>query len=461
MRRESELIFLPWSIFGVLAGKVKEPQIQGAAKPIPGLPKEAKYDVQGELTAIGQYLPPFPSRYWGPNSLPSGGQAAATETATVYLGARALPNLEFYANPEIAWGNAPGGGVGLAGYLNGDLIGQPTSSAAPYLARAFARWRIPIRQGKDQPVGKENVGRAPNIIAGPVPQHRLIVTVGKVAVTDIFDANAYANNPRTQFLNDAFVNDLAYDAAQDARGYDFGASIVLVNPSYSIRVGSFAMPTLPGGSQLRYDLGQSHSEQLEVDLNPQILRASKPPLTIRFLGYRNVGNMASYSAANGARLDGPPDLGAVRNQGTVRAGLGLNLEQGLADGGNTGIFARLGCADGSVEPSGFAEADDAWSLGVQLSGARWNRKADILGLAAGQSGISAIHQRYLGLGGQGFSLGDGGLRYGRESVCELYYLYQTTKSLQITGDIQIFNNPGFNRDRGPASALSLRARVAF
>jgi high affinity Mn2+ porin len=452
------LIILSSGVLAWIAGT----QVQKQSKPIPGLPSQARYDIQGEITVIGQELLPFRSKYAGANSLPSNGQLDATETGTVYLGARPLPNVEIYANPEVALGNAPGAGRGLAGYLNGDLIGQPTSSGYPYLARGFVRWRIPVRQGKDQPVGREVVGRAPNVIAGPVPQHRLIVTAGKFAATDIFDFNSYANNARTQFINNAFVNNLAYDYAEDSRGYDFGASAVLANPSYAVRFGTFAMPTTPGGDQLHYDLSGSHSEQLEVELNPQVLRTPKPPLTVRLLGYRNVGNMGRYAdALAGSTAIPPPSLNGVRSYGTARAGLGINLEQGLADGGATGVFARLGWADGTVETDGFAEADNAFSLGAQISGARWKRKSDYVGLAGGWSGISSTHQEYLAAGGLGFNLGDGALNYGSESVTEAYYLYQATKAMQFTADVQYFGNPGYNRDRGPATAFSLRVRYAF
>jgi len=65
------------------------------------------------------------------------------------------------------------------------------------------------RRGAD---GKQNAvetGRAPNIIAGAIPAHRLVIQIGKFGVSDVFDVNSYANNPRTQFLNNAFGNNLA------------------------------------------------------------------------------------------------------------------------------------------------------------------------------------------------------------------------------------------------------------
>jgi hypothetical protein len=368
--------------------------------------------------------------------------------------------VELYVNPEIAWGNAPGGGNGLAGYLNGDLIGQPVLNSAPYLARAFVRIRIPMRQEHDEPVGREDVGRAPNLIAGPVPQHRLVVTVGRFAATDVFDFNSYANNARTQFINNSFVNGLSYDYPQDVRGYDYGAAVAFVNPAYAIRFGTFATPTSPGSATVAYNPSNSHSEQLELQAQPQLLRGPKPASVVRLLLIRNVANAGRYSDALN-ESSSPPDLSMVRHAGTVRNGAELNFEQGLADGGATGIFARAGVSDGSVETDAYAEADSAISIGGQLAGTRWKRKNDVVGLAFGASGIGKDHQLYLSRGGSGSTLGDGALRYGPEHVLEGFYLYQACKSIQLTLDAQFLGNPGYNQDRGPATALSFRVRYSF
>ncbi len=309
---------------------------------------------------------------------------------------------------------------------------------------------------------KEYVGRAQNVIAGPVPKHRLIFTFGKFAATDIFDFNSYANNPRTQFMNNAFVNNLAYDYPEDTRGYGLGASLVLVNPNYSIRIGTFAMPTQPGGDTLAYAVPTNHSEEAEVEFNPQILKSPKPPMTVRFTGFRSVGNMGRYGNALAAATPGTaPDLSEVRMPGAVRTGFGINVEQPLADGGATGLFARAGLADGGVETDGFAECDSAFSLGAQVSGAHWKRDKDVVGLAFGESGISGSHKQYLAEGGLGFNLGDGALRYSPESVFESYYLCQISRSFALTADAQFISCPGYNRDRGPATLLSLRAHYAF
>jgi carbohydrate-selective porin OprB len=259
-------------------------------------------------------------------------------------------------------------------------------------------------------------------------------------------------------LNNAFVNNLAYDYPEDARGYNFGLTAALMNPRYAVRFGAFAMPTSPGSTGVQY-ADDAHSEQLEVDFNPVVFKSYKTPAVVRLSVFRNQGFMGTNSDALAGST--PPTLSSVRVPGLVRYGFGVNCEQALSDDGTTGLFARLGVADGSIESDAYAEADSALSFGIQIGGSHWKRKDDVAGLALGFSGVSDVHQRYLNTGGLGLTLGDSALRYGAESVLEAYYLRQLTKSLSVTLDFQCVSNPGYNRDRGPAPILSLRVRYAF
>ncbi|HEV2473883.1 MAG TPA: carbohydrate porin [Chthonomonadales bacterium] len=389
-----------------------------------------------------------------------------THTYTLYAGVRPIPNLELYANPELALGNGVSRGQGLAGYGNGDLIGQQALRPLPYLARYFVRWRVPMphmgpHKGGEE-VAEEETGRALNIIPARVPAHRLVITLGKFAISDIFDTNSYANNPRTQFLNNAFGNNLAYDYAEEVRGYDLGASAVWVNPAWAARFGTFAMPTAAGGANLAYNWTNDHSEQIEADLHLHLLRGGKPPFIVRLLGWRNVGNMGRYQdALSEVRQGAPPSLTAIERVGTVRMGAGVNFEQALADGGATGIFGRLGWADGSRESYNFAECDQFYSLAAQVSGIHWRRRDDRVGIGCAVSGISRSHRDYLGAGGVGLALGDGGLSYGDEQAVELYYSYQAAKPVSISLDFQSIADPGYNRARGPVALWSVRAHAQF
>lgn len=435
-----------------------------AAKPLPQISPDARYDYQGEATFILQNMDRFFSPYEGENSLRSRSETELSHTYTLYLGARLVKNLEVYINPEVAWGNGISEGVGLSAGANSDLLGQPELRPYPYLARYFVRWRIPMKHmgshGDKENVAAEQTGRAPNVIAGTIPAHRIVLTAGKMAVNDTFDVNSYADNPRTQFLNNAFNGNLAYDCAQEIRGYNLGITANWVNPTWSVRIGSFAMPTVPGGADLAYNLSDAHSEQIEFEIHPQVLRAPHPATILRFLAFRNVGSMGSYSDALSTQpLGMPPDLTTVR-KGGAKYGFGLNFEQALADGGDTGVFGRLGWNDGGTESQNF-ESDRFVSLGIQLSGAHWHRKEDLVGFALAQSDLTGAHKSYLQAGGIGDLLGDGALRYGSERVLEAYYSYQYSKHLTLTLDYQYVTNPGYNRDRGPVSFLGFRAHVPF
>lgn len=94
-------------------------------------------------------------------------------------------------------------------------------------------------------------------------------------------------------------------------------------------------------------------------------------------------------------------------------------------------------------------------------GVYWKRSADRVAIALLASGLSAIHHEYLATGGSGFLLGDGALNYGCEVVLETYYRAQFGSYVQVSPDLQLIRNPGYNRDRGPASVVSLRANVRY
>jgi high affinity Mn2+ porin len=75
--------------------------------------------------------------------------------------------------------------------------------------------------------------------------------------------------------------------------------------------------------------------------------------------------------------------------------------------------------------------------------------------------ISSEHIAYLNAGGLGILVGDGQLPHpGLEQIVEAYYKLPVG-SWQVTGDYQFIANPGYNRDRGPVSVISLRLRTQF
>ncbi len=412
------------------------------------------YELGFQATLIDQQLFKFTSPYSSKNSLLSRNENEKTDTYTVYTGVRLSRGLEVYVDPEMARGNGLSTALGLAGFVNGDVVRNPALGMQPYLARYFGRWTLATGNGE------QKVEAGENQIAGPRPTHRLVVTAGKLGTNDIFDVNSYAGSTRTQFMNWALINSAAYDYAADTRGYSMGVAVEWVNPDWALRLGRFQMPTVANGPEMHQNLMRFHGDQVELEVHPHLIRKLDPTV-VHLLSYVNVAHMGNYAQSVALAAGGVPDILLTERDSAVKYGYGINWEQPVADGGATGLFGRYYWSDGATESYAYTEADRSFSLGYQLSGAHWHRKDDKWAIALVQNDISASHKAYLQAGGAGFILGDGGLTYGSEQILETYYNYQATKTLTFGLDYQFVNNPGYNAARGPVSVLSVRAHLEF
>lgn len=433
-----------------------------AASSSPQSPSMSNWLVEGQTTVIVQHLFPFKSPYSGPNSLISRSETEATNTYTAYIGYRVKPGLEAYFDPEMALGNGLSTGLGLAGFTNGEIVRNPTLSHDPYIARAFLRWTVALAHGA------VDVDKSENQFPETTPQHRIVVTGGKLAVTDIFDLNRYEDSTRTQFMNWALMNNPAWDYPADTRGYTQGGAVEWINPNFAVRYGFFEMPVVANGIELASYLPDNNGQMIEVELHPKAMATAAGPGIVRLMTYRNLAHMGNYQAAVNvaAETHMPPDITAVETPGNVKYGFGLNFEEPLRDGGNTGIFGRLGWDDGATESFAYTEADRHIDLGYQLSGAHWSRPNDVFAIDALQDDLAAAHAQYLADGGLGFLLGDGKLHYGPERIAETYYNYQLSKhdawaTIFLGPDFQEIADPGYNMDRGPVSVVSMRAHAEF
>ena len=125
------------------------------------------------------------------------------------------------------------------------------------------------------------------------------------------------------------------------------------------------------------------------------------------------------------------------------------------------MFGRLGWSDGHNEAWAYTEDDRTLDLGGFAAGDAWDRRNDRAGVAFVANGIVASHQQYLALGGLGFLLGDGKLTYGPEKIFEGFYTAHLWRGLFTSFDLQHFNNPGYNKARGPVIVPALRVHVDF
>ena len=417
------------------------------AWPLAAFAQDAEsWNAHFQSTWIRQIQPAFHSPYAGPHSLRGQPGASYSLTATAALGARLGADTEAYVDPEVAQGVPLSGLGGLAAFPNGELA--KTSGADPtlYLARLFVRHTFELG-GDPVPVDADA-----NQLRSTRASRRVVVTAGRLSLLDVFDANSYAHDPRTQFLNWALMTHGAFDYPADARGYTDGLAIDWDDGPWTLRAGRFAEPKTPNGLALDADLLHHCGDQVEL-VHAHAFGALAG--AVRVLAFRARARMATYDDALAAAPAGvAPSLDALRGAVHVKSGFGVDAEQQLAP--DLGVFVRALRADGRTETLAFTESDASLSAGLSLKGGRWSRDKDVVGLAVGADALSPAHREYLARGGISAFLGDGALRYGRERVAELYYAAELGAGFALTADVQRVANPGYNKDRGPVAFYALR-----
>jgi high affinity Mn2+ porin len=407
-----------------------------------------------QYTLVDQHMSSLHSPYSDSMSLLARGDTERSHTFGAYFGVALPAHFQFYFDVEMFKGEAVSAGSGLGGFSNGDVVhsGGGTLSKTAYVARRYLRWTLPLGDGS------EPAKRAQDQLPGQEAIHRIEIKLGKMAVSDDFDKNRYADSARTQFLNWSLLNNTAWDYAADTRGYTDGLVVGWINPAWSLRYGVYRMPTEANGTQLVNSLRRARGEQLEFTIQPKPNGAA-----LRILAFRNVASMGIYrDAIDFAMAHGTtPGIHADDQPGRHKYGFALSGELPLADHGETGLFARAGWNDGRTESFAYTEVDLTLSGGFQLSGEHWGRPQDHLGVAIAIDALSSDHRDYLALGGHGFVLGDSALDYGQERIVEAYYNFVLFQHLTLSPDFQLIQSPGYNRARGPVHFVSLRAHIEF
>ncbi|WIG56263.1 MAG: OmpA-like transmembrane domain [Rhodanobacteraceae bacterium] len=410
--------------------------------------------LSAQYTFIDQHQYSLRAPYSGPLSLKPDGDTERSHTFGAYFGVQLPAHFQYYFDVEMFKGEGVSGATGVGAVVNGDVVhsGNAGLGKRAYVARRYLRWTLPLGGAT------HSVDRAQDQLPGTESDHYLEAKLGRMTPSDDFDQNRYANSARTQFMDGAFFNALAWDYAADTRGYTNGAMFAWVNPHWTLRYGVYQMPTHSNGQTLEWPLKRARGEQVELTL-----RESKDSWALRFLVYRNIARMGIYrDALRIAEETGTtPDIRADDRDGHHKYGYAINAELPLADGGDTGLFARYGWNDGHTESFVFTEVDRDASIGAQVSGVHWHRAKDRLGIAFAMNALSRDHRDYLAAGGCGFLLCDGALSYGHEEIAEAYYAIQVLPHVTLSPDFQFIRDPGYNRDRGPARFIGIRAHLEY
>jgi len=411
-------------------------------------PESDRWEIHGATTYLAQGYPSFPALYSGLNSLSPSAQLKSTWSNSLYLNARLWDGGEIYYNPELLQGFGLSDTVGVAGFPSGEA--QKSNFPYPH----YHTSRLFIRQTFGLGGEQETLASDPMQLAGKADISRLTFQVGRFAVTDVFDGNAYAKDARRDFMNWALWAPGAFDYAADKLGLTYGATAELNQKSWALRAGYFLTDSEPNSNE--FDMRIFRRGQYVVELETRYSLFSQPG-KLRTIGWLNNAYAGSYrEALTDAALN--LDIAQTRT-GRTKYGYVINVEQAVSD--DVGLFARWSWNDGKSEIMSFTDIDASLSFGASIKGTRWSRPDDVVGIGGAINALSRDHRDFIAAGGMGVLIGDGALNYRNEQILEAYYLFALNKQLSLTADYQLIVNPAYNADRGPVSVFSGRLRGEF
>ena len=297
-------------------------------------------------TEVVQGYPDFPAQYSGPQSLPTGGEARETVSLDLMAGVRLWSGAEGHIDGLMWQGFGVNNVLGIEGFPSGEAYRIGTTVPNGSIARLFIRQTIGL--GGEQ----EDVADDQLTLAGKQDISATYVHAsGRFAAPDIFDTNAYANDSRTEFMNWALVNNLAWDYPADVIGFDTGLAVELNQPKWTLRYGFFQVPSMQNSfTEDDQILTWPHNSSghdgpffrawAMVTEFERRYSLDTHPGAIRFLAYLNRADMFSYSGAIAIlRANGPGADVTAASAYRCKYGFGLNWEQEIAKNA-IGMFSR-------------------------------------------------------------------------------------------------------------------------
>jgi hypothetical protein len=236
---------------------------------------------------------------------------------------------------------------------------------------------------------------------------RLVITAGKISLTDYFDNNGVANNETAQFLAGAFVNSSVLGAPSNGPG---------------MRV------TTRLGDQLTFSLGYGSGDTSADNVLDHGYGIAELDYKLK-IGELE-GNYRIYGSLDGSL----PVVDGIKRVNENAWGTGLSIDQQVT--GQLTLFGRYGWHDEDVYLS-----RSAWSAGFQYTGPIPQRKDDLVGFGYGQILINNASAR--------------------EKLLEAYYKIKVNDQLAISPHIQFLINPMADKSADNVLVASLRAQLIF
>lgn len=246
---------------------------------------------------------------------------------------------------------------------------------------------------------------------------RLVLTAGKVDLSNYFDSNAVANDENGQFLAGAFVHSAVLPFPANGPGARIEAKL--------------AEPLIFG---LGYGSGDADSADASDSADIFDHGFGIAELAYKCKTGELEGNYRIYGAVDGALADGEVKVG----QDSAYS-VGVSIDQQVTD--KVTLFARYGQRDKDVYT-----VRSAWSAGGQVAGLIPARKDDVLGFAYGQ---------ILARGTDDAPVDS------QEKLAELYYKFKVSDQIEVAPVAQYLINPAGNSSTDNVVVLALRSQVSF
>ena len=237
----------------------------------------------------------------------------------------------------------------------------------------------------------------------------VVVVAGMVSQGNYFDANAYAQSGRGQFINSALIN-----------------TMVMPLPDYNFSVNAQWQPEKEWYAMVGASVGNAtagHLPWTDFAWDSWSLISEFGYMPEDFLG---LGPGAYRIQPFVAQADGP-----------IQGGLGFNLRQQLGVHSPFGWFGRFGFGGSQVSSGASAQVGTGFVMQAPLKYAGLAPKLsnDLLGVGFIWSQPSATTET---------------IYHNNEYGFETFYTLQFSPTLRLQPDLQLLWNPAFNPDPGPA-----------
>jgi high affinity Mn2+ porin len=244
---------------------------------------------------------------------------------------------------------------------------------------------------------------------------RLIMTIGKIDLTNYFDANSVANDENSQFLGGALVNSTVLGAPGNGPGIRINAQL---------------------GEPLIVGIGYGSGDTDTSDVVDHGFGYAEIDLKLRFAELE--GNYRVYATLDGTEADGEMK---VKDKNAF--GCGLSIDQQLTD--KLTLFGRFGWRDDETYVT-----KSAWSAGFQYAGFIPQRKDDLIAFGYGQVLVDSGNAAIAGLSVTG-----------QEKFMEAYYKAQLNEQIAVSPHFQYLINPLGDKGRDNVFVLGVRTQITF